>query len=56
MDNKEIEQRELENQEKAKGTPLTLNYIGEWSKIGVVSSKGRLWNHDELWEFYTKYK
>ena len=56
MDNNEIDKRELENQEKAKNDPLILNYIGEWEKIGIVSSKGRLWTHNELWEFTTLYK
>lgn len=56
MSNEEIEQREIKNQEEAKDQPQILNYIGEWEKIGVFSSKGRLWSHDELWEFTTKYK
>ncbi len=54
--NKEIEKRELKNQEDSKDHVAKLSYIGEWEPIGVVSSKGRLWSHNELWEFTTQYK
>ena len=53
---KEIEEREVKNQEEAKGNPLVLNYVGEWEQVGVISEKGKLWSHNELWTFTTKYK
>lgn len=43
---------EIEHEENQ----IILNYIGIWSSAGVITSKGQLIDHDELWDLLTRYK
>jgi SAM-dependent methyltransferase len=41
---------------KAEEERMILNYVGEWTESGVITSKGKLIDHDELWDLLTRYK
>lgn len=57
VNNREKEDREHYRAEIEKGADkIVLNYVGDWSEIGVTTSKGVLLDHDELWDLLTRYK
>ncbi len=41
---------------EAETNKIVLNYVGQWTDKGVTTSKGKLIDHDELWDLLTKYK
>jgi SAM-dependent methyltransferase len=57
INNREEEDRKRFREEiEAEINKIVLNYVGEWTDKGVVTSKGNLVDHDELWDMLTRYK
>lgn len=55
---KKVQERESKNANDAKDVNIdsAMNYIGQWGVPGFTASTGKLFTHNELWEFTHSYK
>jgi len=52
----EEDRKRFRDEIEAEVNRVVLNYVGEWTEVGITTSKGNPIDHDELWDLLTRYK